>query len=136
MTTWRLRVSTIVLRCRASSQFSTKASSCCVGSSAMDVCGWLRRTGCSSSSGGLAGSGGSRSSKSAEVSDLMRCWIELNLGAASSSAALPLRSEVPVEARVILAMFLDSGRFFGMCRTVAVVEEFSEIDRLVLNEAD
>lgn len=48
-----------------------------------------------------------------------------------------MRSEVPVEARVILAMFLDSGRFFGMCRTVAdVVEEFNEIDRLVLNEAD
>lgn len=105
----------------------------------MDFCGWLRRTGsCSSSSGGLAGSGGSRSSKSAEVSDLMRCWIELNLGAASSSevAALPLRSEDPVEARVILVMFLDSGRFFGMWR--AVDEEFNddEIDRLVLNEAD
>lgn len=84
----------------------------------------------------MAGSGGSKSSKSAEVSDLMRCWIELNLGAASSSemAALPLRSEDPVEARVILAMFLDSGRFFGMCRAT-VVEEF-EIDRLVLNEAD
>lgn len=104
----------------------------------MDFCG-LRRTGCSSSSGGLAGSGGSRSSKSAEVSDLMRCWIELNLGAASSSevAALPLRSEDPVEARVILVMFLDSGRFFGICRAT-VVEEFNEdeIDRLVLNEAD
>lgn len=48
-----------------------------------------------------------------------------------------MRSEVLVEARVILAMFLDSGRFFGMCRAVAdVVEEFNEIDRLVLNEAD
>lgn len=46
-----------------------------------------------------------------------------------------MRSEVPVEARVILAMFLDSGKFFGMCRTVAV-DEFNEIDRLVLNEAD
>lgn len=143
LATWRLRVSTIVLRCSASSQFSTKASSC---SSAMDLWGF-RRTGSSSwgspTAGGL--SGGSRSSKSAEVSDLMRCWIELNLGAASSSEVtpeLPLRSEVPVDALVILAMFFESGRFFGMCRVAVVVvvadeeEEFNEIDRLVLNEAD
>lgn len=74
----------------------------------------------------------------------MRCWIELNLGAASSSEVtpeLPLRSEVPVDALVILAMFFESGRFFGMCRVAVVVvavdeEEFNEIDRLVLNEAD
>lgn len=58
------------------------------------------------------------------------------MGAAASSSALPLRSEVPVDALVILAMFLESGRFFGMCRVVAVEEEFNEIDRLVLNEAD
>lgn len=137
-----LRVSTIVLRCWASSQFSTKAS--CGSVASMDFCG-LRRTGSSSGGcwgSGLVGSGGSRSSNSAEVSDLMRCWIELNLGSASSSTLVtsetfPLVSELPVEARVNLAMFLDSGRFFGECRTLAVVmEEFNEIDRLVLNEAD
>lgn len=136
-----LRVSTIVLRCWASSQFSTKAS--CGSVASMDFCG-LRRTGSSSGGwgSGLAGSGGSRSSNRAEVSDLMRCWIELNLGSASSSTLVtsvtfPLVSELPVEARVNLAMFLDSGRFFGVCRTLAVaIEEFNEIDRLVLNEAD